>query len=65
MQIQIDPGIPANIPNDEIRDYKAFLDTALESLTTAAGGDILTLGNAMFGGLALIVVVLGRGQDRL
>ena len=58
MQIQIDPGIPANIPNDEIRDYKAFLDTALESLTTAAGGDILTLGNAMFAGLALIVVVL-------
>ena len=57
MQIQIDPGIPANIPNDEIRDYKAFLDTALESLTTAAGGDILTLGNAMFAGLALIVVV--------
>ena len=58
MQIQIDPGIPANVPSEDLRDYKTFLDTALESLTAAAGGDILTLGNAMFGGLALIVVVL-------
>ena len=58
MQIQIDPGIPANVPSEDLRDFKTFLDTALESLTAAAGGDIIALGNAMFGGLALIVIVM-------
>ena len=41
-----------------MRNFKSFLDTALESLTAAAGGEIFTLGNQMFGGLALIVIVL-------
>ena len=58
MQIQLDPGIPTNLSEQELRDFKTFLDTALESLTAAAGGEIFTLGNGMFAGLALIVVVL-------
>jgi len=58
MQIQLDPNIPANIPPDQLRDFKSFLDIALESLTTAAGGEIFTLGNNLWLGLALIVVVL-------
>ena len=58
MQIQLDPGIPTNLSPEEMRNFKSFLDTALESLTAAAGAEIFTLGNQMFGGLALIVVVL-------
>ena len=58
MQIQLDPGIPTNLTEEDMRNFKSFLDIALESLTAAAGGEIFTLGNQMFGGLALIVVVL-------
>ena len=58
MQIQLDPGIPTDLTPEEMRNFKSFLDTALESLTAAAGAEIFTLGNQMFGGLALIVIVL-------
>ena len=58
MQIQLDPGIPTDLTPEDMRNFKSFLDTALESLTAAAGGEIFTLGNQMFGGLALIVIVL-------
>ena len=58
MQIQLDPGIPTDLTPEDMRDFKSFLDTALESLTAAGGAEIFTLGNQMFAGLALIVVVL-------
>ena len=58
MQIQLDPGIPTDLSEEELRNFKTFLDTALESLTAAAGTEIFTLGNQMFGMLALIVLVL-------
>ena len=58
MQIQLDPNIPANLSPEELRDFKSFLDVALEGLTTAAGGEVFTLGTGLFTGLALIVVVL-------
>ena len=58
MQIQLDPAIPTDLSVEDMRDFKTFLDTALESLTVAAGGELFTLGNQMFGGLALIVLVL-------
>ena len=58
MQIQLDPGIPTDLTPEDMRNFKSFLDTALESLTAAAGAEIFTLGNQMFGGLALIVIVL-------
>ena len=58
MQIQLDPNIPANLSPEELRDFKSFLDVALEGLTTAAGGEVFTTGNGLLGGLALIVVVL-------
>ena len=58
MQIQLDPNIPTNLTPEDMRDFKTFLATALDSLTTAAGGEIFTLGNQMLGMLALIVVVL-------
>ena len=58
MQIQLDPNIPAQLSPEELRDFKSFLDVALEGLTTAAGGEVFTTGNGLLGGLALIVVVL-------
>ena len=58
MQLQLDPNIPTNLSEEDMRNFKSFLDIALESLTAAAGGEIFTLGNQMFAGLALVVVVL-------
>ena len=58
MQIQLDPNIPTNLSPEELRDFKSFLDIALEALTAAAGSDIFTTGSTMLGFLALIVVVL-------
>ena len=58
MQIQLDPGIPTNLSPEEMRNFKSFLDTALESLAAAAGAEIFTLGNQMLTALALIVIVL-------
>ena len=58
MQLQLDPNIPANLSPEELRDFKSFLDIALEGLTTAAGGEVFATGNGLLGGLALIVVVL-------
>ena len=58
MQIQLDPNIPANLSPEELRDFKSFLDIALDGLTTAAGGEVFTTGTGLLGGLALIVVVL-------
>ncbi len=58
MQIQLDPNIPSNLSPEEMRDFKTFIDTALDGLTAAAGGEIFTTGNAMLAGLAIIVVVL-------
>ena len=58
MQIQLDPNIPAQLSPEELRDFKSFLDVALDGLTTAAGGEVFATGNGLLGGLALIVVVL-------
>ena len=58
MQLQLDPNIPANLSPEELRDFKSFLDVALDGLTTAAGGEVFATGNGLLGGLALIVVVL-------
>ena len=63
MQIQLDPNIPPNLSPEELRDFKSFVDVALDSLTSAAGGEVFTTGNGLLGGLALIVVVF-RGEDR-
>ena len=58
MQIQLDSNIPANLSPEQLRDFKSFLDVALDGLTAAAGGEVFATGNALFGGLAVIVVVL-------
>ena len=43
----IDPNVPAQIPADQLQDFKGFLDVA---------PDVLTLGHQLWGGLAAIVV---------
>ena len=58
MQLQLDPGIPTNLSEAELRNFKSFLDIALESLTAAAGAPIVALGNDLFVLLSLIVIVL-------
>ena len=58
MQIQLDPNIPARLSPEELRDFKSFIDVALDGLTAAAGGEVFATGNAMLAGLAVIVVVL-------
>ena len=58
MQIQLDPNIPARLSPEELRDFKSFVDVALDGLTAAAGGEVFATGNAMLAGLAVIVVVL-------
>ena len=49
MQIQLDPNIPANLSPEELRDFKSFLDIALDGLTTAAGGEVFATGNGLLG----------------
>ena len=58
MQIQLDPNIPAHLSPEELRDFKSFIDVALDGLTAAAGSEVFTTGNALLAGLAVIVVVL-------
>ena len=40
MQLQIDPNIPSNVPDEELRDFQSFIQTALDGLTDAAGGEV-------------------------
>ena len=58
MQIQLDPNIPTNLSPEELRDFKSFIDVAIDRLIEAAGGEIFNLGNDLWLSLALIVVVL-------
>ena len=65
MQIQIDPNIPSNLPPEEIRDFQSFIQTALDGLTEAAGGEVMALGD---GHVYRACVDCGgnrRGQDRV
>ena len=58
MQIQIDPSVPTQIPPEQLRDFKSFLDTVLDGIIGPAAQPLLDSGNALWTGLALIVVVL-------
>ena len=58
MQIQLDPAIPAQVPPEQLRDFKSFLDTVLEGIIGPAANPLLETGNLLWTGLAAIVVVL-------
>ena len=59
MQLQLNPNIPTNLSPEDIEGLQDLPhDHALDALSAAAGGEIFTMGNAMLGFLAVIVVVL-------
>ena len=65
MQIQLDPNIPANLSQEELRDFKTFIDIALDGLTAAAGGEVFATGNAMLAGSGCHRRGVERVEDRL
>jgi len=52
----IDPNVPAQIPPEQLQDFKSFLDVVLATIIDGAAPEVLTLGNQLWGGLAAIVV---------
>ena len=56
-QQQIDPSVPVNIPPEDLHDFKGFLDQVMDDIMAANGPTILNAGNALWRGLAAIVVV--------
>ena len=56
MQQSIDPNVPAQIPPDQLQDFKGFLDVVLDSVVGGAAPDVHTLGLQLWGGLAAIMV---------
>ncbi len=54
---QIDPSVPTNIPDDQLHNFKPFLDQVQDALVGNAAPEILSAGNALWAGLAAIVVV--------
>ena len=56
-QQQIDPSVPVNIPPEDLHDFKGFLDQVMDDIMAANGPTVLNAGNALWRGLAAIVVV--------
>ena len=52
----IDPNVPAQIPDDQLQDFKSFLDVVLDTVVGAAAPDVHTLGLQLWGGLAAVMV---------
>ncbi len=52
----IDPNVPAQIPADQLQDFKGFLDIVLDTVVGGAAPDVLMLGHQLWGGLAAVVV---------
>ena len=56
MQQSIDPNVPAQIPPDQLQDFKSFLDVVLDTVVGGAAPDVHTLGLQLWGGLAAVMV---------
>jgi len=52
----IDPNVPAQIPADQLQDFKSFLDVVLDTVVGGAAPDVHTLGLQLWGGLAAVMV---------
>ena len=52
----IDPNVPTQIPEDQLQDFKSFLDIVLDSVVGGAAPDIQTVGLQLWGGLAAVMV---------
>ena len=57
MQIQIDPNVPTQIPPDQLRDFKSFLDVVLDGIIGPAAQPLLDTGMLLWTSMAVIVVV--------
>ena len=53
---QVDPNVPAQIPPDQLQDFKRFLDVVLDAVVGGAAPDVLALGNQLWAALAAVVV---------
>ena len=56
MQQSIDPNVPTQIPDDQLQDFKGFLDVVLDTVVGGAAPDVHTLGLQLWGGLAAVMV---------
>ena len=56
MQQSIDPSVPAQIPADQLQDFKSFLDVVLDTVVGGAAPDVHALGLQLWGGLAAVMV---------
>ena len=56
MQQSIDPNVPTQIPDDQLQDFKGFLDIVLDTVVVGAAPDVHTLGLQLWGGLAAVMV---------
>ncbi|MCY4646088.1 MAG: hypothetical protein OXE73_04360, partial [Gammaproteobacteria bacterium] len=56
MQQSIDPNVPTQIPDDQLQDFKSFLDVVLDTVVGGAAPDVHTLGLQLWGGLAAVMV---------
>ena len=56
MQQSIDPNVPAQIPPDQLQDFKGFLDVVLDTVVGGAAPDVHALGLQLWGGLAAVMV---------
>ena len=52
----VDPNVPTQIPEDQLQDFKSFLDIVLDSVVGGAAPDIQTVGLQLWGGLAAVMV---------
>ena len=52
----IDPSVPTRIPDDQLQDFKSFLDVVLDTVIGGAAPDVHTLGLQLWGGLAAVMV---------
>ena len=50
----VDPNVPAQIPADQLQDFKSFLDIVLDTVVGGAAPDVHTLGLQLWGGLAAV-----------
>ena len=56
MQQSIDPNVPTQIPDDQLQDFKSFLDVVLDTVVGGAAPDVHALGIQLWGGLAAVMV---------
>ena len=52
----VDPNVPAQIPADQLQDFKSFLDIVLDTVVGGAAPDVQTLGIQLWGGLAAVMI---------